>query len=56
MDIKAEPMTESDGTFRVRIDPEASVVIEAGWKNYPIGTASATLRGKPAEDLVLRLK
>lgn len=49
------PLSGPDGSFRVQIDPAVPVRIEAGWKNYPIGTASATLRGKPDGPIVLRL-
>lgn len=43
-----------DGSFRILIDPKVAVRVDAGWKNYPIGTASATLHGKPDGELVLR--
>jgi len=55
-DTDREPVTGADGSFRVMIDPSMPVRIDAGWKNYPIGTATATLHGKPAGELVLRLK
>ena len=52
----SEPVTAEDGTFRVLIDPGASVRIDAGWEGYPIGTASVSFRGAPDRELVLRLK
>ena len=52
----SEPVTAEDGTFRVLVDPGASVRIDAGWEGYPIGTASVSLRGAPDRELVLRLK
>jgi len=51
-----EPVSGADGSFVVQIDPGVPVKIDAGWKNYPIGTASRTLRGKPDGEIVLALK
>ena len=52
----SEPVTAEDGTFRVLVDPRASVRIDAGWEGYPIGTASVSFQGAPDRELVLRLK
>src|SRR5262245_38304428 len=51
----ASPVSGPDGSFRLKIDPVVPVRIDAGWKNYPIGTASATLHGKLDGPIVLRL-
>jgi len=51
-----EPVSGADGSFVVQIDPGVPVKIDAGWRNYPIGTASRTLRGKPDGEIVLALK
>ena len=51
-----EPTTAADGSFRVLVDPASPTQIDAGWKGYPIGTASASVLGAPDQELVLRLK
>ena len=51
-----EPVTAEDGSFHVLVDPGAPVRIEAAWEGYPIGTASASVRGVPDRKLVVRLK
>jgi len=55
-DRNTEPMSGAGGAFTVRIDPDVPVTLDAGWKNYPLGTGSVTLHGKPEGELVLRLK
>src|SRR5262245_25504822 len=49
------PVTAADGSFTILVDPLVTVVVDAGWKDYPIGTASALVKGKPEGELVLRL-
>jgi hypothetical protein len=56
MSMNAMPVSGPDGSFRLKIDPIMAVQIDAGWKDYPIGTASATVQGRPDCELVLRLK
>lgn len=50
------PASGPEGSFVLSVDPGIPLRVEAGWKNYPLGTASAPIHCRAGCEVSLRLE